>query len=399
MVKGWRRRRLGGLLLLSCLLILPITSRGTTLEQINHRILTLTPLMIDPLNLPTAMDRDVLMIFLAVEQLPPLQPRYFKDGSPVPLSFYRDLKRDMALDRVSSSVPLTPALVIRPTLLRGLPTDEALFESPEQARSGEIDLNLYSLLPPGTPLALAHTTRDGRWAFALSTYNPGWVSTKDLVTTSWENLKGYVKHRPFVVVTAPHCPVFSSPLKGNTPVFTVPMGTRLPLTGVTMGFYRVLLPSPSSPRPWRTAYIPGRLAVRGYLPFNGETIVDQATNFLGEPYSWGGRKGVDCSLLVREVFATTGVILPRNSAQQGNIGEILWTPDSKETLYEALIEAPPGRTLLFLQGHVMIYLGRKDGEFKVIHSLHTWQGQEINGVVITPLDPFKDRVIRAVIVP
>ena len=383
------------LLFLSLALTSP--ARGIDLQKINNRILTLTPLMTNPLNLPHAMDRSVLMIFLSVETLPPLQPRYFQDGTQVPLNFYQEIQRKMALEEIPPRVPITFALVTHPTLLRGLPTDKPLFKSTEEAQKGDLDRNLYSLLPPGTPVAMAHTTTDGKWAFVLSTHNPGWVTIKDLMPLSLQGLQNYVNHHPFVVITAPHAPIFSSPLEGSLPLFTLPMGTRLPLVGSQRRFYRVLLPSPSPP--WRAFYIPRRLATRGYLPFQKETLLHQAINLLGEPYSWGGKEGVDCSLLVREVFATTGVLLPRNSSQQAGVGTTLWTPSHQQSLEEVLEKAPPGRTLLFLPGHVMIYAGREGENFKVIHSLYSWQGKEVKRVVITPLKPFKTTVIKAITIP
>lgn len=398
-LRGKGGRKAGPFPLLFLLTILASTARGIDLQKVNNRILTLTPLMIDPLRLPPFLDRSVLKIFLSVENLPPLKPRYFRDGSQVPIAFYKKIQQTMALNEIRPRVHVSFALVVKPTSLRSLPSYNPIYESPEEAREGDLDRNLYSVITPGTPVAIVHTTSDGNWAFVLSTYNPGWVPMKDLVSLSHRELQAYVNHSPFVVVTAPHSPVFSSPLEGNIPLFTLPMGTRLPLKGTQKKFYRVLLPSHHSSPPWRAFYIPRRLAARGYLPFQGETLINLATNLLGETYSWGGKGGVDCSLLVREIFATTGIILPRNSSQQAEIGKTLWTQSHPESLEEVLQKASPGKTLLFLQGHVMVYVGREGSKFKVIHSLYSWQGKEIKRVVITSLEPFKTRVVKVTTIP
>jgi len=387
-----------GLFLLFCLFQPLPRVTATELDQINNHIRALTPLMTDPLALPPTMDRGVLMIFLKSITLQTQKNLFFGEGTPVPNSFYQAMKKKMALDDIPQEVRLTPALVVRPTLSRCLPTEEHLFRSPQEAREGAIDVNLSTTVPPGTPLVVAHTTRDGSWAFTLSTYNPGWIPDKDLVTTTWEDLKAYATHTPFAVVTVAHCPVFDSPLK-DTSIFTLPMGTRVPLVGSRKGLFKILLPVSSGPRTWKEFYIPSRLASRGYLPFREDILMEEAYNFLGEPYSWGGKDGVDCSLLVREVFATTGITLPRNSSQQLQTGSLLWTPGSKESLDQILRKAPIGRTLIFLKGHVMIYAGRRKKNFEVLHSLYSWQEKRVERVVITPLKPFEKSVIRIITLP
>ncbi len=392
-----RRRGLStGLFLLLFFFFHTLPARGIDLARLNRHILTLTPLMTDPLSLPSSIDRDIIMIFAGSLKLP--QDLYFRDGTPVPPSFFKNLEENMALEKMPQEVTLTPALVTQPTLARCLPTEEALFKSPQEAKEGDIDVNLSTSIPPGTPLVVVHTTRDSQWALTLSTYNPGWVPVRDLVTTTWEDMRAYATYTPFAVITVAHCPVFSSILKG-VPIFTLPMGTRVPLVGSKRGLFKILLPVAGGPRTWKEFYIPRRLANRGYLPFREETLTEQAYGFLGEPYSWGGKDGVDCSLLVREVFATTGVILPRNSFQQARVGTIIWTPESREDLDQALWNTPKGRTLIFLKGHVMIYMGRENGEPQGLHSLYSWQGEKVERVVLTPLEPFKEKIVRVITIP
>ena len=396
-MKRGERGLIPGLFLL-LFLQLSLPAWATNLSGINRHILALTPLMTDPLSLSPTMEKGVLMILLEGAEIPGRERLYFADGTSVPPTFFQELKKNMALDQIPQEIRLVPALVVRPTLSRELPTEEALFKSPQEARERAIDLNISTAIPPGTPLVIAHTSRDGLWAFILSTYNPGWVPIQDLVTTTWEEMRAYATHTPFAVITVAHCPVFSSPWQG-IPIFTLPMGTRVPLVGSRKGFYRILLPVASGPRTWKEFYIPIRLASRGYLPFQENTLVEQAYSFLGEPYSWGGKNGVDCSLLVREVFATTGILLPRNSAQQAQVGTTIWRPSWGEDVKRVLEKAPLGRTLIFLPKHVMILAGKAGGEFQVLHSLYSWQGEKVERVVFTPLEPFLKRIVRITTIP
>jgi cell wall-associated NlpC family hydrolase len=87
-----------------------------------------------------------------------------------------------------------------------------------------------------------------------------------------------------------------------------------------------------------------------------------ALSELGVPYSWGGGnlqgpttgiqqganiRGFDCSALVRFAWAKAGVLLPRTSEEQANVGQAV--PN--------LGNAQPGDLLFPEPGHVMMYLG------------------------------------------
>lgn len=52
-------------------------------------------------------------------------------------------------------------------------------------------------------------------------------------------------------------------------------------------------------------------------------IIEQTRRLLGIPYIWGGRNsfGIDCSGLVQTVYKLTGIYLPRDAAQQIEVGE------------------------------------------------------------------------------
>lgn len=80
----------------------------------------------------------------------------------------------------------------------------------------------------------------------------------------------------------------------------------------------------------------------------GSSVVSYATQFVGNPYVWGGTSltgGADCSGFVQSVYAAFGVSLPRTSYDQMNAGY--------EVSYS---EARPG-DLICYGGHVAIYMG------------------------------------------
>ena len=98
---------------------------------------------------------------------------------------------------------------------------------------------------------------------------------------------------------------------------------------------------------------------------SGSSVVDYATQFVGNPYVWGGTSltnGADCSGFVQSVYANFGISLPRTSYEQQNAGY--------EVSYE---DAQPG-DLICYGGHVAIYMG--DG--KIVHASNSRDGIKIS---------------------
>ena len=98
---------------------------------------------------------------------------------------------------------------------------------------------------------------------------------------------------------------------------------------------------------------------------SGSSVVDYATQFVGNPYVWGGTSltnGADCSGFVQSVYKNFGVDLPRTSYEQQNAGT--------EVSYE---DAQAG-DLICYGGHVAIYMG--DG--KIVHASNAKDGIKIS---------------------
>jgi hypothetical protein len=82
----------------------------------------------------------------------------------------------------------------------------------------------------------------------------------------------------------------------------------------------------------------------------GDQIVDDAKQYLGVPYVWGGTtpSGFDCSGLVQYVYGKEGINLPRLASDQANSGTEVSAADAK-----------PGDLVYFGKPayHIGIYLG------------------------------------------
>ena len=82
-----------------------------------------------------------------------------------------------------------------------------------------------------------------------------------------------------------------------------------------------------------------------------------------------GGDGVDCSGFVVRVFRSIGISLPRNADEQEAAPGWKRSLSGKTTAERRqILDALPPGSLLHMDGHVMIYLGKSDGDYWIIHA-------------------------------
>lgn len=102
----------------------------------------------------------------------------------------------------------------------------------------------------------------------------------------------------------------------------------------------------------------------------GQSVVDYACQFIGNPYVWGGTSltdGADCSGFVQSVYANFGVSMPRTSGEMRSAG--------MEVSYE---EAMPGDIICY-DGHVGIYMG----DNQIVNAIDDAHGIGISNATFT----------------
>ena len=147
-----------------------------------------------------------------------------------------------------------------------------------------------------------------------------------------------------------------------------------------------------------------------YLPLTKANIITQAFRFLGERYGWGHRYNArDCSGFVSEVYRSFGLLLPRNTRDQSRspaLDRIALDDSVGHDERLRLLRQTEVGDLIYIPGHVMMVIGRIDGDTYVIHdtsgmSLMGDDGQlrrlRLNGVVVTPLLPMMSDAATATI--
>ena len=311
----------------------------------------------------------------------------------------------LALETIPARQTTRYGLVVRRAALRTFPTDQRVFSTP-----GDTDIDRFqeSALFPGTPVVIAHASRDGRWRFVVSPRYAAWIDTRDVAEGDAGTVLAYGARAPYRLVTGATVHTAFTPEAPAVSAVQLDMGTRVPLAvapaqgplngqhpasghavelPVRDGAGRLVLHPALLPRSADTA--------DGPLPLTRRHLIGQAFKFLGERYGWGHDYNArDCSGFVSEVYASMGLVLPRNTGDQAGSPVLAVHRLGDAARRDVAMGALEVGDLVYVPGHVMMVIGHADGEPFVIHDIHGG-GQRgtggdvvrlgLNGVVVTSL--------------
>lgn len=258
-------------------------------------------------------------------------------------------------------------VAFRSTPLRCFPTNDPLYEKP---RDYAFDLMQCSQIHPGDLLRILAETSD--FYYVWSSYAGGWVDKKALTPAlSDAALKAYASPQSWAILTKDNIPVFDK-AQGGTMLAAVRLGSRFPQSG---GNERIALLFPTATG-LRSAFIDrDALSLDRYPALNRKDFLALAFSQIDRPYGWGGSNDYrDCSRLLMDTFAVFGIELPRNSSKQAEAGrQRIEVGDLDPAKKEEAIEkaAEKGLVLLYMPGHIMLYVGRDGSE---LYGFHLFSG-------------------------
>ncbi len=295
---------------------------------------------------------------------------YGKNGRKYAASWIKHLKANARLqDEPDAGYP---AITIRHSSLRALPTEEAHFNSPEQALSGHPFDNLQATtVMVNTPVFISRVSRDKKWVWAETGYYFGWLRARDVAAVSADLVKDWETGR-YAVIVKDKTPLhdaegrflFQAPLGAVFPrVNDGPAGVEILVAVADADHHAVL----------KKITLPKDAAAAKPVPMTAAQMARLANELINEPYGWGGLNGNrDCSAMIRDLFAPFGVWLPRNSTEQALEGGTfidLSALSAREKEEKIVSQGIPYLTLLWRKGHIMLYMGTHNGKPLVFHNL------------------------------
>lgn len=339
----------------------------------------------------------------------PKQPeKRFVDGEPTTEEYWDALITNNNEELSSDKLLVRFGFCVNHSVLKKFPTDDFIGKTAEDLLYDE---NARAECPAYAPVAVLHESLDGEWYYVACCNYAGWIRKENIaLCESKESWLDRQNPEEFLVVTGRELRLLSEPYQEATSELLLAMGTVLPLVPIeeapeefygrmSYGSYIVCVPVRTEEGMIDDAFVlvPVSEDVSvGYLPYTQENLKEQLFKWQGDRYGWAGMyQANDCSGFVREVFACFGFDFPRSAKVQITLSGMKHIDVAGMTEEEklALLETLPLGSLLYFEGHIMVYLGMSEEIPYVISAVGSWatpdmqegESLSVNSVVINSL--------------
>jgi len=381
------------------------------ITEFNKKLFNDNPHIIEPLSLPASYTKKALLAQLESISALPSSDRFYFDGKKVSAQDYEKYITLLNKKAIKTNNLVKFALVTKRSNLRTFPTFDAIYK---KGKDRDLDRFQESGVFPGDVLAVLHHSVDGKWALVRAYNYLAWMPSEDFAIGTEADIINYRSSKNYIVITG--AKVFTNHVPGYPEIsnLQLDMGTKLPLVTRKLygnelygqnpyANYIVQLPIKNTQGELDFIFAPvprGQDVNVGYLAYTEQNLIQQSFKFLGERYGWGhSYNGRDCTGFVGEIYKSFGLLMPRNSGQQGKGGYGLNTRFANNTNDSAKINRIDNLLvgdLIYISGHVMMFLGNENGQPYVIHDVkglgylkedgQLYRGT-LNGVSVTPLLP------------
>lgn len=327
------------------------------IKEYNKEIKSKTDTMFDLDNI-NKISKEEILKYINSYTMPSL-PKYNKDEE-IKISTVNEILENRNIDTIQDNENIIKGIIVNRSNLRSFPTnihfyDEKNIEFVDNLQESELHIN--------TPVLILHESKDKKWYFVLTKFYAGWVKEEDVALANKDDFNYFINNSSFGIITDSKVQI------GNT---VLDMSVKLPYVGVNERGYEFSLPIKDKDGyvDKTTIIIPRDKAHLGYLPYTKRNIYIEAFKYENVKYSWGGMdSGVDCSSYVANIYRTFGIEFPRNtSSQKDSVGEITYLNGKTIVEKKKILNTLDYPSLIYMNGHVMIYLGKKDNKDYIIHA-------------------------------
>ena len=344
--------------------------------------------MHDLKNIPETYDEPALRESLAQELIASAnREAYYANGVQVDkTSYFTDIKNNILQSTsATTNAAVKYAICTKRTELKWCPTNDYIGYSATDTD----DEGVNSALGINEPMVIKSQTADGRFYWGYAGNCTGWVKAEDVAICSskaeWLDAWDVnPKSKNFIVVTTDRLVTDTYFYSKDISAKTLTMGTTLKLAKQAdipasldgrndWHNYVVYLPTRDANGNYvkKIALIPEHSDVHvGYVPYTERNLLQIAFECLGNRYGWGGSlDAMDCSAYVASVYRCFGFALPRNTTWQRAMDDCVDFTGKTDKQKKKLIEKASVGSVLYFNGHEMMYLGSYNGKLYVISAL------------------------------
>jgi len=320
----------------------------------------------------------------------------YKNGVKVDQAYKDNLIAQVNAEALPAQVDVRYAVVTKHCNMRILPTEDGLFDEPDDFYYDDLQ---DTTLEVGEPVAVLYTSKNGDFYFVEMHNYQGWISKDNLALCSKAQWLKFLDPDQFLMVIDPD---YNMQVKGQALYYQ--MSSRIPYQKKTEAGYTVIVPTRTDKGRLKTISVDiskDKALHEGYLPYTQNNIIRQAFKYYDHVYGWGGLLcSVDCSGLSYDLFRTMGLYLPRNAGDQALTAGIGTDVKgfTREQRLAALATLAPGSTIHLRRSHMMIYLGMVNGVPYVIHSSGSYykDGKRVETRKVMVSDLELDKKIKGV---
>lgn len=316
---------------------------------------------------------------------------YGSNLRPIPSLWFEQIRENSNFEMYGTIN--TKGIALKTLDIRAFPTDKPLYKNPALPGEGyPFDLLQNSTLHYNEPIFISHLSKDGAWSYIFSNNVSGWVRSDGITVVDDQTVQNFKQAKKVFL------------LEDNIPLYTLSnqytvhsrIGMVLPLERIEGEYY--IVKTIDSNTSSKELLVPQASAHIGISRFNKKDLILIGSHLLKNTYGWGGMYGErDCSSMIRDMMTPFGIWLPRNSSAQAKKGEVIsfegLSNDEKLILIKE--KAIPFETIIYLKGHVVLYIGTYQDNILILHNI--WgirtidkegnKGRHIIGkTVITTLD-------------
>ncbi|MEO6365790.1 MAG: SH3 domain-containing protein [Luteimonas sp.] len=379
-----------------------IDAQNQRLQQLDHSVHDIEAL-------PSTLGREQVKGWIQGLSKRPASTRYDIGGREIKTPVFDALVADLRIEAIAATQSTRYGMVTQRADLRTFPTHLRVF-----SRAGDTDIDRFqeNALFPGTPVVIAHESRDGKWWFIVSHLYAAWIEKKYVAEGNKQSVFAYTRKTPSLIVSGATARTVHTPEAPQVSDLQLEMGVRVPVLAGWPSDQPVngqhpytahVIELPVRAGDGALRFVPALLprtadVSADYLPLTRGNIVRQGFKFLGERYGWGHDYNArDCSGFVSEVYRSFGVELPRNTSDQSvspALNRMAFDADDSARKRSDAMRALQVGDLVYIPGHVMMVIGHDNGVPYVIHDTNggAWRGPagtlvsgKLNGVAVTPL--------------
>lgn len=307
----------------------------------------------------------------------------------IDVNFFDRLQASMNIDKYPSIKK--KAITLKTTNVRLFPTIKPRYSS---INGYPFDRWQNSLIFAFTPVSVLHQDETKEWYLIQSSFVSGWVKHDEIGFVSDDIVKSSINNKKFLIPRRDYIPLYD---KNNNFIENARIGMLFEAKNNNEVYvYKI----DSNKNVKKISISINRNDFSNFPIMINDSNIARIMDVLDrENYGWGGMYGNrDCSSFIRDIFMNFGIWLPRNSKAQVEYGQLkpyskfMELPkDSKEKIEFIKANAKPFRTILWQQGHIMLYIGELDGKPLVMHDvwgINTTDGVEVlGGITVTTLEP------------